>query len=211
MSNFALTLARPTLADRIFARSAVTDLALIAAGTALTALSAQLIIPMYPVPFTMQTFVVLIVGSTLGTTRGTLSMLLYAVLGLVGLPIFGGASSGCCRAVRRIRRLHHRLHLRRRAHRMAGSVELGQEVPRRRRLVRRRRRRDLRVRPHGPVHVVAPRPAGHPGRRAVPVRHHGSPQGGPGHGVDPEHLEAREAGSTASASSAVGCAQCARS
>ena len=94
MSNFALTLARPTLADRIFARSAVTDLALIASGTALTALSAQLIIPMYPVPFTMQTFVVLIVGSTLGTTRGTLSMLLYAVLGLVGLPIFGGASSG---------------------------------------------------------------------------------------------------------------------
>ncbi|GAB3034784.1 biotin transporter BioY [Parafrigoribacterium mesophilum] len=94
MSNFALTLARPTLADRIFARSAVTDLALILSGTALTALSAQLIIPMYPVPFTMQTFVVLIVGSTLGTARGTLSMLLYAVLGLVGLPIFGGATSG---------------------------------------------------------------------------------------------------------------------
>ena len=93
MSNFALTLARPTLADRIFARSAVTDLALIASGTALTALSAQLIIPMYPVPFTMQTFVVLIVGSTLGTTRGTLSMLLYAMLGLVGLPVFGGAST----------------------------------------------------------------------------------------------------------------------
>jgi biotin transport system substrate-specific component len=94
VSNLALTLGRPTLADRIFARSAVTDLVLITAGTALTALSAQLIIPMYPVPFTMQTFVVLIVGSTLGTTRGTLSMLLYAVLGLVGLPVFGGASSG---------------------------------------------------------------------------------------------------------------------
>jgi biotin transport system substrate-specific component len=94
VSNLALTLGRPTLADRIFARSAVTDLVLITAGTALTALSAQLIIPMYPVPFTMQTFVVLIVGSTLGTTRGTLSMLLYAMLGLVGLPVFGGASSG---------------------------------------------------------------------------------------------------------------------
>jgi biotin transport system substrate-specific component len=94
VSNLALTLGRPTLADRIFARSAVTDLALIASGTALTALSAQLIIPMYPVPFTMQTFVVLIVGSTLGTMRGTLSMLLYALLGLVGLPVFGGASSG---------------------------------------------------------------------------------------------------------------------
>jgi biotin transport system substrate-specific component len=94
VSNLALTLGRPTLADRIFARSAVTDLVLITAGTALTALSAQLIIPMYPVPFTMQTFIVLIVGSTLGTTRGTLSMLLYAMLGLVGLPVFGGASSG---------------------------------------------------------------------------------------------------------------------
>lgn len=94
MSNLALTLGRPTLADRIVTRSLLTDLGLIVSGTALTALSAQLIIPMYPVPFTMQTFVVLIVGSTLGIARGTLSMLLYAVLGLVGFPIFGGGSSG---------------------------------------------------------------------------------------------------------------------
>ena len=104
MSNLALTLGRPTLADRIFARSAVTDLVLITAGTALTALSAQLIIPMYPVPFTMQTFVVLIVGSTLGTTRGTLSMLLvcHARLGwapnlrrsLLRAAVLFGASGG---------------------------------------------------------------------------------------------------------------------
>jgi biotin transport system substrate-specific component len=94
MSTLALTLSRPTLADRVVARSLLTDVLLVASGTALTALSAQLLIPMYPVPFTMQTFVVLIVGSTLGVARATTSMLLYAVLGLVGLPVFAGGTSG---------------------------------------------------------------------------------------------------------------------
>lgn len=94
MTNIALTLGRPTLADRIFARSVVTDLVLIASGAALTAISAQLFIPLWPVPITMQTLAVLIVGSTLGATRGALSMVLYLVLGLVGLPVFSEASSG---------------------------------------------------------------------------------------------------------------------
>lgn len=98
MSNLAqsITVAagRPTLADRLFARSWATDLLLIAAGAGLTAALAQVAVPLWPVPITGQTLAVLLVGGTLGAARGTLSMLLYAVLGIVGLPIFSDGSAG---------------------------------------------------------------------------------------------------------------------
>ncbi|MBC7590441.1 MAG: biotin transporter BioY [Salinibacterium sp.] len=94
MSNLTLALGRPTLADRIVSRSLVADILLITAGTALTALSAQIIVPLQPVPFTMQTFAVLLVGTAMGPMRGAISMALYMVLGLVGLPVFAGLSSG---------------------------------------------------------------------------------------------------------------------
>ena len=94
MSSLSLAIGRPTLADRVFSRSLVTDLVLIAAGTALTAAMAQLVIPLWPVPITGQTFAVLFVGATLGAVRGALSMLLYLVLGVVGLPIFAEGGSG---------------------------------------------------------------------------------------------------------------------
>ncbi|MGV8876732.1 MAG: biotin transporter BioY [Rhodoglobus sp.] len=94
MSTLTLTLGRPTLADTIFSRSLTTDLVLVSAGAALTAAMAQLVVPLYPVPITGQTLAVLLVGSTLGATRGMLSMVLYAVLGMVGLPVFSEASSG---------------------------------------------------------------------------------------------------------------------
>ncbi|WP_341954428.1 biotin transporter BioY [Salinibacterium sp. TMP30] len=94
MSTLTLTLGRPTLADTIFSRSLTTDLVLVGAGAALTAAMAQLVVPLYPVPITGQTLAVLLVGSTLGATRGMLAMLLYAILGIVGLPVFSEASSG---------------------------------------------------------------------------------------------------------------------
>ncbi|TXN32011.1 biotin transporter BioY [Lacisediminihabitans profunda] len=94
MSNLTLAFGRPTLADRLFSRSLVTDLILIAAGTALTSIAAQLIIPLWPVPITGQTFAVLLVGSTLGAVRGALSMTLYLVLGAAGLPVFAAGGHG---------------------------------------------------------------------------------------------------------------------
>lgn len=94
MSNITLAATRPVLADRIGSRSLVTDMALIGAGAGLTALAAQLVIPMWPVPITGQTFAVLLVGTTLGAARGSLSMLLYIALGAVGLPVFTEGSSG---------------------------------------------------------------------------------------------------------------------
>ena len=94
MSNITLSASRPVLADRIGSRTLATDVALIAAGAALTAGAAQIVIPMWPVPITGQTFAVLFVGATLGSLRGALSMLLYVGLGVAGLPVFAEGGAG---------------------------------------------------------------------------------------------------------------------
>lgn len=88
MSTLTLAAGRPTLADRLFTRRLTTDIVLVTAGALLTSVLAQIAIPLWPVPITMQTFAVLFVGATLGASRGALSLALYAVLGLVGLPVF---------------------------------------------------------------------------------------------------------------------------
>jgi biotin transport system substrate-specific component len=91
----SITLAiRPTIIDRLVPKSLAADVALVVAGTALTSIAAQLAIPAYPVPFTFQTLAVLLVGVTLGSLRGALSMFLYAVLGIVGLPVFAPKPDG---------------------------------------------------------------------------------------------------------------------
>ena len=94
MSNLTLALGRPTLIDRIFSRTLLLDAVLVAAGAALTALAAQLVVPLWPVPVTGQTLAVVLVGLSLGAVRGGLSMALYAVLGIVGLAVFSESSSG---------------------------------------------------------------------------------------------------------------------
>ena len=94
MSTLTLAPGRPTLADRIFTRSLVTDLVLILAGTALVSILAQISIPLWPVPMTGQTFGVLFVGATLGVVRAAISLGLYLVIGLVGLPVFAPQSDG---------------------------------------------------------------------------------------------------------------------
>lgn len=86
---------RPTIIDRLVPRSIASDVALVAAGTALTALAAQVSIPTpIGVPFTLQTFAVLLVGASLGSIRGAASMALYALVGLLGLPVFAEQSHG---------------------------------------------------------------------------------------------------------------------
>ena len=86
--------ARPTLIDRVVPRSLATDIALIFAGAVLTSISAQIAIPMWPVPITGQTFAVLLVGAVLGASRGALSMITYFSMGAAGLPVFTGAVAG---------------------------------------------------------------------------------------------------------------------
>jgi biotin transport system substrate-specific component len=69
-------------------------IALILAGTLIVALTAQIVIPTTPVPFTAQTLGVLAVGAALGFRRGAMALLLYLALGAAGLAIFAEGSSG---------------------------------------------------------------------------------------------------------------------
>lgn len=70
--------------------------ALVVVGSVLTALAAQVSIPLpfTPVPITGQTFAVLLVGAALGSRRGAASMALYLAEGLAGLPVFAGGKAG---------------------------------------------------------------------------------------------------------------------
>jgi len=69
--------------------------ALVLGGALLTAVAAQISIPLSftPVPLTGQTFAVLLVGTALGARLGILSQLLYLALGLV-FPFYSGGASG---------------------------------------------------------------------------------------------------------------------
>ena len=60
------------------------------AGTLLLTISAKIKIPFYPVPMTMQTFVVLFLGIILGPKIGLLTIGLYLLEGIFGLPVFAG-------------------------------------------------------------------------------------------------------------------------
>ena len=61
---------------------------------ALTAVSAYIILPIGPVPITMQTCFVLISGAVLGSRWGAGSQIVYVCLGLAGMPVFAGGMSG---------------------------------------------------------------------------------------------------------------------
>ncbi|MEW2508972.1 biotin transporter BioY [Streptomyces sp. NPDC046870] len=93
----ATATARPgaVLADLLPA-SRVRDVALVVGGAVLTGLAAQLSVPVpgSPVPVTGQTFAALLVGTTLGARRGFLSLALYAVAGVAGVPWFAQGTSG---------------------------------------------------------------------------------------------------------------------
>ncbi|AKN72541.1 MULTISPECIES: biotin transporter BioY [Streptomyces] len=93
----ATATARPgaVLADLLPA-SRVRDVALVVGGAVLTGLAAQLSVPVpgSPVPVTGQTFAALLVGTALGARRGFLSLALYALAGVAGVPWFADGKSG---------------------------------------------------------------------------------------------------------------------
>ena len=65
---------------------------LIAVAVAALAISAQIKIPFYPVPVTMQTLVVLLVGMSYGLRLGAASLASYLVLGAMGAPFFASGA-----------------------------------------------------------------------------------------------------------------------
>jgi biotin transport system substrate-specific component len=68
----------------------VKNITLVVTASLLLSLSAKIHIPMYPVPMTMQTFMVVLVGAVLGARRGASAVLLYLGQGLMGWPVFSG-------------------------------------------------------------------------------------------------------------------------
>lgn len=87
---------RGTLIDRLVPgrASALRPLLMIAAGVAFLALLAQVRVQIGPVPFTGQTLGVLLLGAAYGARLGALTTVGYALLGVVGLPLFAGGASG---------------------------------------------------------------------------------------------------------------------
>ena len=69
------------------------DLVYIALGAVLITICSWISIPT-TVPFTMQTFAMFFVLSTLGGRRGTVAILVYVLLGAVGIPVFAHFSAG---------------------------------------------------------------------------------------------------------------------
>ncbi|MEV6674049.1 biotin transporter BioY [Streptomyces sp. NPDC051162] len=87
------------LADALFptlSRARVGDAALVLGGAVLTGVTAQTAVPVpgSPVPVSGQTFAALLVGTALGARRGFLSLALYALVGLAGVPWFAEGRSG---------------------------------------------------------------------------------------------------------------------
>jgi len=86
-----------TLADMALPRSGVlTNLGLIVGASMVTALAAQLAVPVpwSPVPITGQTFVVTLSGAVLGARRAFLAQALYLAEGALGLPVFAAGGAG---------------------------------------------------------------------------------------------------------------------
>ena len=64
---------------------------LVIVGSILITISAKIKIPFYPVPMTMQTFVILLIGITCGYKIGLATVTLYLFEGIIGLPVFANS------------------------------------------------------------------------------------------------------------------------
>jgi biotin transport system substrate-specific component len=66
---------------------------------AVTAVAAQIAIPIFPVPFTLQVLVVILSGFLLGPRYGALAQVIYVLIGAVGAPVFAEFSGGLGRVL----------------------------------------------------------------------------------------------------------------
>ncbi|NGO54668.1 biotin transporter BioY [Mesorhizobium camelthorni] len=78
------------IAARLGTTKFLVDGAAVVATSLLLAVSAKIAVPFYPVPVTMQTFVVIGLGLALGPARGLAAVALYLAQGAAGFPVFAG-------------------------------------------------------------------------------------------------------------------------
>ena len=67
---------------------------MVLAGSGLVAISAQISVPLYPVPVTAQTLVVLMIGMAFGPRLGAATLMAYLVEGAIGIPVFANGGAG---------------------------------------------------------------------------------------------------------------------
>lgn len=80
--------------SKFFIRVTSSDIFWIFSFSILTAVAAQISIPVKPVPFTLQTLMVGLSGAFLGAKKGASSQLVYLALGSIGLPVFAPTPDG---------------------------------------------------------------------------------------------------------------------
>ena len=91
-----MTIAPAVISSRVLPQVRSVTLVLVVGFALLTALMAQIEIPLWftPVPITGQTFAVLLAGAALGWRAGAASQVLYVALGAIGLPFYSGGDGG---------------------------------------------------------------------------------------------------------------------
>lgn len=80
----------PPIVWAVWSRRLVSQWLLAAVGVCLLTISAKVQIPSWPVPMTMQTYVILVIGMAYGTRLGVATVLAYLAAGAAGLPVFAG-------------------------------------------------------------------------------------------------------------------------
>lgn len=96
MATSALSLRKPRVLADLVAGSVVREIILVVGYAAFIGIFAQISVPLgfTPVPITGQTFAVLIGAAALGWSRAGAGTLLYALVGLAGVPWFAGGTGG---------------------------------------------------------------------------------------------------------------------
>ncbi|MFV1876044.1 biotin transporter BioY [Nioella sp.] len=85
-----MTLSQAVIGTGSTARKAM----LVLAGSAFIAVAAQISVPMLPVPMTLQTLAILMVGFVYGARLGALTLVAYLAEGAMGLPVFANGMNG---------------------------------------------------------------------------------------------------------------------
>ena len=76
------------------ALSLLKQVTMVVAGTLLIAIAAQISVPMFPVPMTLQTLAIMTIGLTFGARLGTITLVTYLAEGAMGLPVFASGNGG---------------------------------------------------------------------------------------------------------------------
>ncbi|AGB47468.1 hypothetical protein Mesau_05158 [Mesorhizobium australicum WSM2073] len=95
MTNLVFSSARPSFSPlRLQQRSLGWQAGAVVLGTLLLALSSHIEVPMVPVPVTMQTFAVTLIGALYGWRLGAVTIAAWLVEGAVGFPVLAGGAAG---------------------------------------------------------------------------------------------------------------------